>query len=95
LPNVAVKRRVLLTNVSSDLGRFTVRQPAASSPFTVEHAPGMVVPGLAASLRVVCHATRPGEYVGEAAILTEKQVFVLSLSAVVVGRGETENVPSS
>lgn len=93
LPDVAVKRRVTLTNVSVDLGRFTVRQPFVTGPFSVEHQPGMVSPGLAATLKVKCHATRPGEYVGEAAILTERQVFVLSLSAMVVGRGEEENVP--
>jgi hypothetical protein len=91
ISGVAVKRRVTLTNVSSDLGRFTVKQPS-SSAFLIEYVPGMVSPGLAAQLRVVCRASRPGEYVGEATILTESQVFVLSLSAVVVGNGENENV---
>ena len=91
MPGVAVKRRATLTNVSSDLGRFSVRQPS-SSAFAIEYVPGMVSPGLAAQLRVVCRATRPGEYVGEATILTESQVFVLSLSAVVVGNGDAENV---
>jgi hypothetical protein len=52
----------------------------------------MVSPGLAAQLKVVCRASRPGEYVGEATILTESQVFVLSLSAVVMGPGDAENV---
>jgi hypothetical protein len=91
ISGVAVKRRVTLTNVSSDLGRFTVKQPS-SSAFLIEYVPGMVSPGLAAQLRVVCRASRPGEYVGEATILTESQVFVLSLSAVVVGNRENENV---
>ena len=91
MPGVAVKRRATLTNVSSDLGRFSVRQPS-SSAFAIEYVPGMVSPGLAAQLRVVCRATRPGEYVGEATILTESQVFVLSLSAVVVGNADAENV---
>ena len=93
LPGVAVKRRATLTNVSSDLGRFAVRQPSGSV-FAVEHKPGMVSPGLAAQLKVVCRASRPGEYVGEATILTESQVFVLSLSAVVAGAGDAENVPN-
>ena len=90
-PGVAVKRRATLTNVSSDLGRFSVRQPSGSA-FSIEHTPGMVSPGLAAQLKVVCRASRPGEYVGEATILTESQVFVLSLSAVVMGPGDAENV---
>ena len=90
-PGVAVKRRATLTNVSSDLGRFSVRQPSGSA-FSIEHTPGMVSPGLAAQLKVVCRASRPGEYVGEATILTESQVFVLSLSAVVMGPGDAENI---
>lgn len=83
LPDVVVKRRATVTNVSADSGRFFVRQPACSA-FFVERAPGLVSPGLTARLGVAFRATRCGEYAGEATIVTETQVFVLRLSAEVV-----------
>ena len=56
-------RVALLTNVSPDLGRFSLRPPDPEGPFRVKFAPGLVSPGLAARLKVTCAATRPGEYV--------------------------------
>ena len=55
----------------------------------MEFRPGMVSPGLAARLRVVCDArgVPPGDYVGEAVVTTERQVFALSLSARVAAPG--------
>ena len=89
----AVARTAQLLNSSGDLGRFSVRQSEASGPFTVVYSPGMVPAGLAARLKVVCTATVPGDYVGEITISTERHVFVLSLSAKVVGREvDGENV---
>ena len=84
-------RVALLTNVSPDLGRFSLRQPDPEGPFRVKFAPGLVSPGLAARLKVTCAATRPGEYVDEVIITTETQVFALSLSARVAGMDDAEN----
>ena len=84
-------RVALLTNVSPDLGRFSLRQPDPDGPFRVKFAPGLVSPGLAAKLKVTCAATRPGEYVDEVIITTERQVFALSLSARVAGLDDAEN----
>ena len=55
----------------------------------MEFRPGLVSPGLAARLRVVCDArgVPPGDYVGEAIVTTERQVFALSLSARVAAGG--------
>ena len=85
----AVERRATLTNVGVDAQRFSIRQPEAGGPFRVEFRPGMVSPGLAARLRVVCDArgVPPGDYVGEAVVTTERQVFALSLSARVAAPG--------
>jgi hypothetical protein len=80
----AVARTAELLNVSFDLGRFHLRQPDPSSPFYVEYKPGFVNPGLARKLKIYCHATEPGEHVGEVVITTEKQIFTLSLSAKVL-----------
>ena len=85
----AVARTAQLLNSSGDLGRFAIRQPEATGPFTVKYNPGMVPAGLAAKLKVVCTATVPGDYVGEVTINTERHVFVLSLSAKIVG-GEVD-----
>ena len=52
---------------------------------------GIGLPGLAAKLKVTCAATRPGEYVDEVIITTERQVFALSLSARVAGLDDAEN----
>ena len=84
-----VERRATLTNVGVDAQRFSIRQPEAGSPFRVEFRPGLVSPGLAARLRVVCDArgVPPGDYVGEAIVTTERQVFALSLSARVAAGG--------
>ena len=84
-----VERRATLTNVGVDAQRFSIRQPEAGGPFRVEFRPGMVSPGLAARLRVVCDArgVPPGDYVGEAVVTTERQVFALSLSARVAAPG--------
>ena len=84
-------RVALLTNVSPDLGRFSLRPPDPEGPFRVKFAPGLVSPGLAARLKVTCAATRPGEYVDEVIITTETQVFALSLSARVAGMDDAEN----
>ena len=80
----AVARTAELLNVSFDLGRFHLRQPDPSSPFYVEYKPGFVNPGLARKLKIYCHATEPGEHVGEVVITTEKQIFTLTLSAKVL-----------
>ena len=66
----AVARTASLLNSSGDLGRFTIRQPETSGPFTVKYNPGMVPAGLAAKLKVVCTATVPGGAVQVESILT-------------------------
>ena len=93
----AVERRATLTNVGVDAQRFSIRQPEAHGPFRVEFRPGMVSPGLAARLRVVCDArgVPPGDYVGEAVVTTERQVFALSLSARVAAPGGGSSVDVS
>ena len=88
-----IVRGAVLTNVGVDVQRFSLRQPESSGPFRVEFKPGMVSPGLAAKLRVVCDArgVAAGDYVGEAIVTTERQVFVLSLSARIKGGGSIDD----
>jgi len=51
----------------------------------------MVSPGLAARLKVRCDATRAGDFVDEVVVTTERRVFVLGVSAKIVGPEEAEN----
>jgi hypothetical protein len=87
----SVARTALLTNVSGDLARFSLRQPDRTGPFSVAFQPGMVSPGLAARLKVRCDATRAGDFVDEVVVTTERRVFVLGVSAKIVGPEEAEN----
>ena len=87
----SVARTALLTNVSGDLARFSLRQPDRTGPFSVAFQPGRVSPGLAARLKVRCDATRAGDFVDEVVVTTERRVFVLGVSAKIVGPEEAEN----